>query len=129
MQGEGFKQIVAWQKGYQLSLDVYKATSGFPTSETYGLVSQMRRAAVAVPANIAEGYNRQHRKEYLQFLSVANGSLAELETYLLLARDLGYLKPETFDGLSQLHKNVARIMHGLLKSLRSPDPIPLTLDP
>ncbi len=83
------------------------------------MVSQMRRAAVSVPANIAEGYNRQHRKEYVQFLSVANGSLAELETYLLLAQDLGYLRPEAFGILSDLQAEVARLLHGLLRSLKA----------
>ena len=102
MDKQGFRQLVAWQKGYQLSLDVYKATRVFPSAEGYGLTSQMRRAAVGIPANIAEGYNRQHRKEYLQFLTVASGSLAELETYVLLARDLGYLKPEVFTPLDEI---------------------------
>ncbi len=121
---EGFKQIVAWQKGYQLSLDIYRETSGFPRSEIYGLVTQMRRAATGIPANIAEGYNRQHRKEYVQFLSVANGSLAELETYMLLARDLGFLKPGAFEALSDRHTEVARLLYGLLKSLKPADPKP-----
>lgn len=119
MEKQGFRQLVAWQKAYQLSLEVYKMTSGFPPSETYGLASQMRRAAVAIPANIAEGYNRQHRKEYLQFLSVASGSLAELETYLLLSHDLGYMNADTFGSHDDLRKDVGRVLSGLIKSLQS----------
>ncbi|MDP2726984.1 MAG: four helix bundle protein [Dehalococcoidia bacterium] len=110
---------MAWQKGYQLSLDIYKATGTFPSTEAYGLVSQMRRAAVSIPANIAEGYNRQHRKEYVQFLSVARGSLAELETYLLLARDLGYLGEDRFGPLDGLRKDAGRILSGLIRSLHA----------
>lgn len=119
MEKQGFRQLVAWQKAYQLSLDVYRMTSGFPSSEMYGLVSQMRRASVAIPANIAEGYNRQHRKEYLQFLSVASGSLAELETYLLLSHDLGYVNADRFASLDDLRKNVGRVLSGLIRSLQS----------
>jgi four helix bundle protein len=70
-------------------LDIYKITKTFSKEETYGLVSQLRRAAVSVPANIAEGYERNHRKEYVQFLFVSKGSLGEVETHLLLAKDLG----------------------------------------
>ncbi|MDO8690704.1 MAG: four helix bundle protein [Dehalococcoidia bacterium] len=130
METQGFKQLVAWQKGYQLSLDIYKATGTFPSTETYGLASQMRRAAVSIPANIAEGYNRQYRKEYLQFLSIASGSLAELETYLLLARDLGYLQRDRFNPLDDVRKDVGRVLSGLIKSLRRTlAPRPLTPDP
>lgn len=130
MEKPGFRQLVAWQKAYQIALDIYRATGGFPSAEVYGLTSQMRRAAVAIPANIAEGYNRQHRKEYLQFLSIAYGSLAEMETYLLLALDLGYLKPDAFNLIDDARKDVGRILSGLIRSLRIvPLPATLTLDP
>ena len=71
----GFKKLNAWQSAYVLTLDVYKVTKSFPKSEVYGLTSQLRRAVVSVPANIAEGYERNHRREYVQFLSIAKGSL------------------------------------------------------
>jgi len=77
---KSFKELIVWQKAYQLVLEIYKTTKDFPKSETFGLAHQMRRAAVTIPSNIAEGYNRKNRVEYHQFLSVAYGSLAELET-------------------------------------------------
>ena len=90
--GEGFRNLIVWQKAYAFALEVYKAAKNFPRDEIYGLTSQIRRAAVSVSANIAEGYERQHRKEYIQFLMIAKGSLGEVETHLMFARDLAYLK-------------------------------------
>ncbi|MGE5526741.1 MAG: four helix bundle protein [Rhodospirillaceae bacterium] len=85
--------LVAWKEALSLVTDVYRATSGFPREEAYGLTGQMRRAAVSVPANIAEGAARNTDKEFLQFLHIARGSLSELETHTLIARNLGYLMP------------------------------------
>ena len=90
MRTEGFKQLIVWQKAYAFALGIYKTTQTFPKNELYGLVSQMRRSAISVSANIAEGYERQHRKEYLQFLTIARGSLGELESYLLFSKDLKF---------------------------------------
>ena len=87
-----FKELVVWQKAYRLVLEIYKLTKEFPKSETYGLVQQIRRAAVSIPSNIAEGYGRKYRTEYHQFLSIAYGSLSELENQYLLSIDLGYTK-------------------------------------
>jgi len=114
---EGFKQLVVWQKAYEMALAVYRATTAFPRSELYGLASQMQRAAVSVPANIAEGYERQHRREYLQFLAVARGSLAEVETYLMPARDLHYIDESTFRSLEAQRAEVGRMLRGLVNSL------------
>jgi four helix bundle protein len=86
---KGFRTLNAWKKAYELTLVVYQLSKKFPREELYGLSSQLQRAAVLVPANIAEGYERKHRKEYLQFLYIAKGSLGEVETYLLLTKDLG----------------------------------------
>ena len=77
---QNYKDLIAYQKAYQLSLDIYKSAQKFPADEQYGLVSQMRRSAVSIPCNIAEGYCRAHRKEYVQFLSIALGSCGEEET-------------------------------------------------
>jgi hypothetical protein len=77
---KGFKGLIVWQKAYALALDIYKASKKFPKDEMYGLVSQMRRAAVSIPANISEGYERNHRKEYVQFLFVSKGSLVTKES-------------------------------------------------
>jgi four helix bundle protein len=113
-----YKDLVAYQKGYQLSLDVYKATKLFPKEEVYGLVSQMRRSSASVPANIAEGYRRGHRKEYIQFLHIALGSCAELETFLSLSHDLGYLPVDFFQSLYIAQENVSRLLKRLISSLQ-----------
>ncbi len=116
MMKQGFKSLLVWQKSYALTIKIYKVTEKFPKSEIYGLVSQMRRAAISVPANIAEGYERQYNKEYIQFLTVARGSLGELETYLLLAKDLKYITRGTFEELEQSRKEVIRLLQGLIRS-------------
>jgi four helix bundle protein len=100
MQTKTFKDLIVWQKAYKLTLEIYNFTEGFPKSETYGLEQQIRRAAVSIPSNIAEGYGRQYNKEYKQFLSIAYGSLCELETQYLLANDFKYTqKREEIEGL------------------------------
>jgi four helix bundle protein len=83
---ESYKELIAYQKSYQLTLQVYEITKKFPKEEIYGIISQMRRCAVSIPCNIAEGYRRGHRKEYIQFLYVAYGSCSELETLLSLSK-------------------------------------------
>jgi four helix bundle protein len=112
-----YKDLVAYQKGYQLTLDVYKATKLFPKEEVYGLVSQMRRSSASVPANIAEGYRRGHRKEYVQFLHIALGSCAELETFVSLSHNLGYLPVDSFQSIYTAQENVSRLLRRLISSL------------
>jgi four helix bundle protein len=114
---EGFKQLNVWQKAYELTLEIYKISTAFPKNEMYGLTSQLRRAAASVPANIAEGYERNHRKEYVQFLYVAKGSLGEVETFLLLASDLKYLSKDEFNAVDEKRKVTSRLLKGLVKSL------------
>lgn len=100
MKTKSFKDLFAWQKAYQLVLETYRVTNQFPHNERFGLTQQMRRAAVSVPSNIAEGYGRQHKNEYRQALAVAYGSLCELETQYLLAVDLTYVQQSsTAEGL------------------------------
>jgi four helix bundle protein len=89
---ETFRDLIAWRKAKDLALDVYGCTREFPKSEIYGLASQMRRAAVSVPSNIAEGKGRNSPRELTQFLYLARGSLLELETQLEIAHDLGYIE-------------------------------------
>jgi four helix bundle protein len=97
---KSFKELIVWQKAYKLVLEIYKFTSTFPKDETYGLTQQIRRAAISIPSNIAEGYGRKHKTDYHRFLSMAYGSLLELETQYLLAKDLGYTKQSnTIEGL------------------------------
>ncbi len=110
--------MTAWQRAYQLCLETYRLTAGFPKEEKYGLVSQVRRAAVSVPSNIAEGYGRKSIGEYLQSLHIAYASLCEVETQVLLASDLGFLKPEQSMSLEEAIGDVERLLKALIKSLK-----------
>ncbi|MDA8100222.1 MAG: four helix bundle protein [Nitrospiraceae bacterium] len=113
----GFRQLSVWQKSYEMTLDIYRLTRNFPKSELYGMTSQIQRAAVSIPANISEGYDRNHKKEYVQFLSIARGSLGELETLLMLAKDLGYLSGNDFCAVDAKRAETARMIQGLIRSL------------
>ncbi len=117
MQVKTFKDLKVWEKSYNLSLEIYKITKNFPTEERFGLVSQLRRAVVSIPSNIAEGYGRRYLKQYVQFLCVAYGSGAELETQLLLAKDLGYIEGARFSDLIQRYYEIERMLMALIKSL------------
>jgi four helix bundle protein len=114
---ESYRDLVVYQKAYRLSLAIYQVTRGYPKEEVYGLVSQMRRSAVSIPCNIAEGYRRGHRGEYLQFLHIAYGSCGELETLLSLSNDLALIDKATFETLYQLQEEVSRLLRGLIASL------------
>jgi len=116
-----YKELVIWQKGMLLANGVYGLTARFPADERFGLVSQMRRAAVSVPSNIAEGQARHGTREFLQFLSHASGSLAELETQLLLSIDLKYCAKDDVEEvaglISELQKMIAALRRTLENSL------------
>ena len=112
-----FKSIKAWQFADDLVVAVYGATKAYPADERYGLIQQMRRAVVSVGANIAEGATRSSEREFVQFLSIAKGSLAELEYYLHVSHRLGYLTDHSFLRLLQLHQSTARTLHGLLRAI------------
>jgi four helix bundle protein len=116
---KNYKDLLVWQKAYQLCLAVYRATKGYPNEERYGLTSQIRRAAVSVPSNIAEGYGRKTTLEYIRFLYIAYGSNCELETQLLLSGDLGYLEAVTLSALQDETVEVERMLKALIKSLES----------
>ena len=115
---KGYRDLEVWQKAMGLVVDIYKVTHVFPKNEMYGIVSQMQRSAVSIPANIAEGKGRQSLKEFLQFLSVANGSLTELETYVLIAEQLGYVTLQEKETLINKTDEIARMIKGLQKSLQ-----------
>lgn len=117
---QSYKDLIAYQKGYKLALEIYQATKAYPKEEIYGLTSQMRRSSVSVPCNIAEGYRRGHRKEYIQFLYTANGSCGELETLLSLSRDLDLIGKDVFDNLYPLQEEVSKLLRGLISSLSKP---------
>ena len=114
-----FKDLQVWQKAYQLCLKVYKATRDFPKYEFYGITSQMRRAGVSIPSNIAEGYGRKTTKEYVQSLYIAYGSLCELETQVLLSGDLEYSSKDKNDILLSEIGSVERMLKALIKSLEN----------
>ncbi|MDR0289873.1 MAG: four helix bundle protein [Treponema sp.] len=112
-----FKDLTVWQEAMNLVEMIYRQTKIFPKEEMYGMTSQIRRAAVSIPANIAEGNGRKSRKEYLQFLSIANGSASELETHLLIAERLNYLAKDSVASLQIQLQSVGRLLSALRKSL------------
>src|SRR5689334_15110274 len=112
-----YRDLIAWQKGMDLVEMVYRNSDNWPKAEHYGLINQVRRAAVSVPANIAEGQGRASTKEYLHHLSIARGSLLEVETHLLIAQRLGYLPNESADSLLVQAAEVSRLISGLSRSL------------
>jgi len=113
-----YKDLVAWQKSMDLVTAVYRASQGFPKEEIFGLVSQIRRSAVSVPSNIAEGHARTSKKEFQYFLSNARGSLAELETQLTIAHQLAYIDETEINQLLDRLGEVGRILNGLLTALK-----------
>jgi four helix bundle protein len=122
---KSYRDLSVWQLSMSLARSVYQSTVPFPKDEQYGLTSQLRRAAISIPSNIAEGRGRDSTKEFLRHLSFAQGSLAEVETQLILSRDLGYLTEERLGGLLATTAELGRMIHGLQRSLRSkltPDP-------
>jgi four helix bundle protein len=115
---KSFRDLELWKRAQAVVLEVYRVTNMFPRREQFGVVSQLRRAAYSIPANIAEGYGRRSTKELLQFLSVANGSLEELRYFLELSRDLRYLAPSDFVNLEKELRAVAQMLEALAQSLK-----------
>ncbi len=114
---KSFTDLEVWKRAHSVVLEVYKLTNPFPRSEQFGVVSQIRRAAYSIPANIAEGFGRHSTKELLQFLAISNGSLEELRYFLILSRDLRYLSPLDLDRLERDLKAVAQMLEALRQSL------------
>ena len=114
---KSYRDLEVWQKAMELVVMCYQMTTEFPKSETYGLSSQLQRSAVSVPANIAEGRQRQHSKEFLQHLSIAYGSLAELETHIQIAGRLKYVGENQINRLIDTTSEIGRMLNGLRKSI------------
>ncbi|PYV65740.1 MAG: four helix bundle protein [Acidobacteria bacterium] len=112
-----YQELIGWKKGIELVTDVYRLTQKFPKQEIYGLTSQIRRAAVSIPSNIAEGQGRMSRGEFKQFLGHARGSVFELESQVLILRNLAYLNMEEGESLLERIAELGRVLNGLLKSL------------
>jgi four helix bundle protein len=115
---KGFQDLEVWKKAHRVVLDVYRLTIQFPRTEQFGVISQLRRAAYSIPANIAEGSGRRSTRELLHFLALSNGSLEELRYFLLLSRDLRYLSPPDYERLQGDLKSIAEMLEALAQSLR-----------
>jgi four helix bundle protein len=115
----GYRGVIAWQKAMELATEVYRVSRDWPKEEMYGLTNQLRRSAVSIPVNIAEGKGRGGNVEFSRFLAIAYGSLCELETHLDLAQRLAYLDQQTLDRLIDQTTEVAKLLHGLMRSQRA----------
>ena len=116
---KSFTDLICWQEGHKLVLDVYKITKLFPKEEMFGLVSQMRRSAVSITSNIAEGFSRYSYSDKARFYSMSQGSVTELQNQLLIARDVGYLDNEKFNDIAKRSVLVNKLINGLIKKSKS----------
>jgi four helix bundle protein len=114
---KSYRELIVWQKAMELVKRIYHLVGCFPTHERYGLADQMRRSAVSIPSNIAEGQARQHTAEFRHFLYIALGSLAELETQALIAHDVAYLAADELSRIEASIGEIRRMIHGLIKHL------------
>lgn len=112
-----YKDLIVWQKSIALVTSVYSLTKPFPADEKFGIVSQINRAIVSVPTNIAEGWGRESTKNYVQFLRISRGSLMEVETLLLISKNLNYIKEQDYIEISKQMDEVGKILQGLIKSI------------
>jgi len=115
---KNFTDLIAWQKGRQLVIEIYKICKDFPDDERYVLSSQIKRAVISITSNLAEGFNRKSLKEKIQFYSIANASLAELQNQIIIARDLEYVDEKKFHKIFNLTIDVNKIINGLIKSIK-----------
>jgi four helix bundle protein len=115
---QSFRDLQVWQRVIQLSVAIYRLTQGFPREEIYGMTSQMRRSAVSVPSNIAEGHGRLSSGEYRQFLGIARGSNFELQTQLEIARAIGFGDSKLLDEAEGLSHEVGKMIHGILEGIK-----------
>jgi four helix bundle protein len=122
--GESFRNLTVWKRPVAMPLEIYELTSSFPGSERFGLTNQLRRASVSVASNIAEGYGRTTKGEYVQFLGHARGSNSEIETQLVIAKGLGFGSKPLLQMTEKLCNEVGRMLGALMKSLRSKSLVP-----
>ncbi|WP_265427624.1 four helix bundle protein [Chryseobacterium sp. YIM B08800] len=113
-----FKELLVWQKSINFVTEIYELTNDFPKDEMYGLTSQIRRASISIPSNIAEGNSRRSVADYLQFLKIARGSCAEVETQLIIAQNLKFLREEYYSKLNQDIIEISKMLNGLINSLK-----------
>ena len=117
--GRNWEDLLVWQKSHRLVIDIYKILSNFPEEEKYGLISQIKRCAISIPANIVEGHSKNTKKEFLRFLFISRGSLEELKYYFLLSKDLGFIEFNKFNELNLKLGEVSYLLNQLIKSLTS----------
>ncbi len=113
-----YKDLIVWQKSIQLVTEIYALTKTFPTDERFGIVAQINRAVISIPSNIAEGWGRELSKNYLQFLRVSRGSLMEVETMILISKNLNYINEKDFIEMNKKIEEVGKILQGLIKSVQ-----------
>ncbi|MFY9484646.1 MAG: four helix bundle protein [Patescibacteria group bacterium] len=118
-----FTELRIWQRASELATKIYNLTKGFPKEELYGLTSQLRRAAISVPANIAEGYGRRNKQEIIQFVLISRGSLAEVRSHIAVAKNLGFLPLHDANEIDQEYQGLAKGINVFLKSFRNSKPI------
>ncbi len=112
-----FKDLIVWEKAHQFTLKIYQLTKGFPAEERFGLINQIRRSSISIPANITEGYKKTD-KDFRRYLDISEASLEETKYHLLLSKDLGYCGGEDFNALSEMADEIGRLLYGLRKSIR-----------
>lgn len=114
-----FKDLIIWQKSHSFVLEIYSITAGFPNEEVFALTSQMRRAAVSVSANIAEGFTKRTLANKLNYLSHSEGSLEEVKYYLILAKDLQYITVEKYESLESITEEISKLISGYMKTIKN----------
>ncbi|SRR5581483_2317156 len=114
----GFKDLIVWQRSLALAVEIYRLTKEFPREEIYGIASQLRRAAVSIPSNLAEGHARNTKAQFANFIDIALGSAAELETQLTISLQIGYIKQTDYDKLTNELIEITRMLYGLLNRVQ-----------
>lgn len=118
-----YRELLVWQRSMNLVSDVYKTSTSFPTSETYGLTAQIRRSAISIPSNIAEGFGRNHSKDYVRFLEISRGSLYELQTQLEIAFNLEFLHQDEFGRMSEKCLEIEKMLNSLITKIKQSEHI------
>lgn len=116
---KSYKELIVWQKSVQLVKEVYLLTDNYPKSELYAIVSQMRRASISIPSNIAEGYGRKSSKEYTQFLSISYGSALELETQIIISKELQFAQTDKFSKVESILEEVLKMINAMISKMKS----------
>lgn len=116
---KSYRDLIVWQKSMQLVTDVYRLTRDLPKEEQYGLLSQIRRSAVSIPSNIAEGYGRKSTSDYIRFLQISRGSLYELQTQIEICLNLDFLSRQDFDDIYEKSSEIERMLNGLIKKVKA----------